>query len=337
MARPLVQDRRQNAMKVCPMTPPAPIVLDAAAVDRLLPRLDVLRAMRSLFQGLGAGQAVQPAQTLTPFPDGAGDFILYSGALGPEAVFGAKLSPYIPTGGRPIVTAWTLLMSARTGQPLLLCDAARLTTERTAATTALAVDLLAPSGARRLAILGSGPVALAHLRQVRALRDWSEIRVFSPGLAANAHRRAEWTADPRLTQAASARACVEGAGVVLLATSSGTPVIDLAWLAPDALVTSISTNAPQAHEVPPGFLARAQVYCDHAATTPDHAGEMVLARRDLGWQPSEIRGDLAGLSCGTCPLPAPGRPVFFRSIGLGLEDVAITHAVWEMAQKEQSA
>ena len=34
------------------------------------------------------------------------------------------------------ITAWTLLLSTRTGQPLLLADSARLTTERTAATTA---------------------------------------------------------------------------------------------------------------------------------------------------------------------------------------------------------
>lgn len=74
-------------------------------------------------------------------------------------VFGAKLSPYIVTGGRPIVTAWTALMSMRTGQPLMWCDAGLQTVERTAGTTALAVDCLAPGTARRLAIVG----ATAHL------------------------------------------------------------------------------------------------------------------------------------------------------------------------------
>lgn len=315
------------------MTSPSPLVLDAAAVAERLPRLDVLGAMRALFLALGRGQAVQPPQSLTPFPGDRGDFILYSGALASEGVFGAKLSPYIPTGARPIVTAWTLLMSSETGQPLLLCDAGRLTAERTAATTALAIDLLAPREAGRLAILGSGPVAAAHLRHVRGLRDWTGIRVFSPNLAQEVGRRAAWEAEPGVRLAAGARDCVEGAGVVMLATSSGTPVIDPAWLAPGALVTSISTNAALAHEVPPEFLAGAQVYCDHAATTPGSAGEMVLARRDHGWDPAAIRGDLAGLCLGACPLPAPGRPVFFRSIGLGLEDVAVAQALWADLQE----
>lgn len=179
-------------------------------------------------------------------------------------------------------------------------------------------------------------MALAHLRQVRALRDSSEIRVFSPGLAANAHRRAEWTADPRLTQAASARACVEGAGVVLLAASSGTPVIDLAWLAPDALVTSISTNAPQAHEVPPGFLARAQVSATMRPPRPTTPARWCWRGATLAGSPPKSAATSPGSVAAHAPA-APGRPVFFRSIGLGLEDVAITHAVWEMAQKEQSA
>lgn len=54
-----------------------------------------------------------------------------------KGVFGAKLSPYIVTGGSPIITAWTCLMSMENGEALLLCDSSQLTIERTAGTTAL--------------------------------------------------------------------------------------------------------------------------------------------------------------------------------------------------------
>ena len=81
------------------------------------------------------------------------------------------------------MTAWTLLMSMQTGQPLLLCDAGELTTARTAATTAVAVDALAPLTANRLAIIGSGKVAQAHLHYVKGLRDWQSI-VFTAGASA---------------------------------------------------------------------------------------------------------------------------------------------------------
>ena len=63
-------------------------------------------------------------------------------------VYAVKVSPYLPQpAGKAVVTAWTLLVSTRTGQPVALIDAGVLTVERTAATTAVAVDLLAPADA----------------------------------------------------------------------------------------------------------------------------------------------------------------------------------------------
>ncbi|MET9090104.1 ornithine cyclodeaminase, partial [Streptomyces sp. NPDC004237] len=55
-----------------------------------------------------------------------------------------------------MVTAWTMLVSLSTGQPLALLNASELTVERTAATTVLAADLLLPPGARTAAVIGYG-------------------------------------------------------------------------------------------------------------------------------------------------------------------------------------
>src|SRR3546814_13219939 len=99
--------------------------------------------------------------------------------LAEDQVYGVKTSPYIVREQGPLVTACTLLMSMQTGQPLLLCDAAELTTARTAATTAVAVDALAPFHAQRLAVIGSGPVARAHVQYVQGLRDWQSISLHS--------------------------------------------------------------------------------------------------------------------------------------------------------------
>lgn len=306
-----------------------PIILDAAAIAALLPRIEVVETLRGLFGELAAGRAVQPAQSLALFPDDKGDFISYLGIIARRGVFGAKLSPYIVTDARPVVTAWTMLMSMETGAPLLLCDAAALTIERTGGTTALAVDHLARRGVSRLAIIGTGPVAAAHWAHVRGLRNWSEVRLWSP----SRRHLPDWAAgEARVSLAASAASSCLDADVVLCCTSSGTPVIDPAWLAPGALVTSISTNVAMAHEVPPGFLNDAQVYCDDRETTPATAGEMVLAARDHGWRPASIRGDLAELVAGSCALPGVEAPTFFRSIGLGLEDIAMAEAILRVAR-----
>lgn len=310
-------------------------VIDQTEAERLLARIDVHQAMRAMFASLAEGRAVQPAQQLVEFP-GGGDFINYLGVLADAGVYGVKTSPYIPGPQGATVTAWTLLMSMRSGQPLLLCDAHSLTTARTAATTAVAVEELAPSAARHLAIIGSGPVARAHLHYAKGLRDWHSIRLYSPGLAAeSAEKHAELRAlDPRLQLCTSQEQVLADAEVILLCTSSAGPVLDPLSLGRNVLVTSISTNAPRAHEVPPASLAGMDVYCDYRATTPGSAGEMVLAAEG-GWSRNLIRGDLAELVSGLATKPDYGRPVFFRSIGLGLEDMALANALHRLLEQGQ--
>src|SRR3990167_9566428 len=157
-----------------------PYVITQPQASELLAQVDVPQILRKLFRDLAAGLAVQPAQQLVEFPQGAGDFINYLGVLAEDGVYGVKTSPYIVREQGPLVSAWTLLMSMQSGQPLLLCDAGALTTARTAATTALAVDALAPRQASRLAVIGSRAVARAHVHYVKGLREWQSIRLYSP-------------------------------------------------------------------------------------------------------------------------------------------------------------
>lgn len=309
-----------------------PLVIDQAQARTLLAQVDVPLILRKLFRDLAAGQAVQPAQQLVEFPQGAGDFINYLGVLAEDGVYGVKTSPYIVREQGPLVTAWTLLMSMHSGQPLLLCDASELTTARTAATTALAVDALAPATAHRLAIIGSGKVAQAHLRYVQNLRDWQHIHLYSPSLgSASAETRTRLSSlDPRLTLAASCEAALEDADVIMLCTSSAGPVIDPMHLRKPALITSISTNASRAHEVPPASLNHMQVYCDYRQTTPGSAGEMLIASEQHGWDKRAVLGDLPELLSDMAQRPDYQRSIFFRSIGLGLKDIALANALYQL-------
>ncbi|ROO01524.1 ornithine cyclodeaminase [Pseudomonas moraviensis] len=308
-----------------------PYVIDQALARDLLTRIDVPQILRKLFRDLAAGNAVQPAQQLVEFPQGAGDFINYLGVLAEDGVYGVKTSPYIVREQGALVTAWTLLMSMKTGQPLLLCDAGELTTARTAATTAVAVDALAPANAQRLAIIGSGKVAQAHLHYVKTLREWQSISVYSPSLLEDPEIQAVLrTIAPQLKIADSREAAIAEADVIMLCTSSAGPVIDPAELSKPALITSISTNAPRAHEVPPGSLNDMQVFCDYRQTTPGSAGEMLIAAEQHGWHKESIVGDLADLLSDKVPRPDYQRHVFFRSIGLGLEDIALANAIYHL-------
>ncbi|WP_347908852.1 ornithine cyclodeaminase family protein [Pseudomonas grandcourensis] len=309
-----------------------PQVINQNQARELLAQVDVPQILRNMFRDLAIGQAVQPAQQLVEFPQGAGDFINYLGVLAEDGVYGIKTSPYIVRDQGPLVTAWTLLMSTQTGQPLLLCDAGELTTARTAATTAVAVDALAPLTANRLAIIGSGKVAQAHLHYVKGLRDWQSISLYAPNLSDDPDTVGLLkNIEPRLNIVDSREAAVEDADVIMLCTSSAGPVIDPSSLSKPALITSISTNAPRAHEVPPQSLNDMQVFCDYRLTTPGSAGEMLIAAERHGWDKNAIVGDLPDLISEKVQRPDYDRHVFFRSIGLGLEDIALANAIYRLS------
>ncbi|WP_155249449.1 ornithine cyclodeaminase family protein [Rhizobium etli] len=303
-----------------------PIVLNETEIAALLPKVDVRAVLERMFRSLAEGEAVQPPQTLSLFPRDTGDFITYLGVLADEKVFGAKLSPYILGDGKALVTAWTLLMSTETGTPLLLCDSKKLTTERTAAASIIAADVLATPDASVLTIVGAGPMALAHLRYAENIRTWKEVRIAAPDVATSPVPDAI-SSGVRIEKSINANEAVRGAEFVLLCTSSGKPVIDAAALSKAAVVTSISTNVPNAHEVDPAALQGFDVYCDYRKTTPAAAGEMKLATAAGQWSPEALCGDLPELLTGRAKAPSRDRPAFFRSIGLGLEDIAAAVAL----------
>lgn len=304
-------------------------VITAEQTAEILLHVDVKEAMRRVFTSLARGQAVQPAQKVVLLPNCKGDFINYFGADMSRQMLGAKISPYLVTEHKPVITAWTLLMSASDGMPLMLCDASLLTIERTAATTALAVELLARESAQILTVIGTGPVARAHIRHALTLRNWKEIRIWSRSGSQSAEsiQRECGLTEGMLKICHSAEDAAKDTDVLMLCTSSATPVIDVKRLSRPCLITSISTNAPGAHEVSPRALQEMDVYCDYRQTTPSHAGEMVIAARETGWSSGDIRGDLPELVTGSAISPSYKRHAFFRSLGLGLEDVAIADSV----------
>ena len=74
-----------------------------------------------------------------------------------------------------------------------------------------------------------------------------------------------------------------------------------------------------AHELAPADIARCTVYVDSRAGAPVSASELrPMVERD----PGLVVADLAELVTAATP-DRPAGPAFFRSVGLGIEDIAI--------------
>ena len=112
---------------------------------------------------------------------------------------------------------------------------------RTGAIGAVAADALAPASASTVAIIGSGVQAYTQVWALSAVRPVAEVRVYSrdPARRAAFAERARPLVAGTCRPVTDARAAVTGAEIVILATSSPVPVIDLAWIGPGSYVTTL--------------------------------------------------------------------------------------------------
>src|SRR5262249_39409119 len=146
-----------------------------------------------------------------------------------------------------------VLMDPETGALLALMDGRYITEARTAAVSAVSSRLLARKTAASLAILGSGVQARSHLEALARVHNFRQVTVWSPQKA-HRDRFVEWAktatvavsdtgptgvrlvSDTTVGAADHPGEAVVGADVVVLVTSSPTPVLDSGWVKPGAHV-----------------------------------------------------------------------------------------------------
>jgi ornithine cyclodeaminase len=217
-------------------------------------------------------------------------------------------------------------------------DGTAVTTLRTAAASAVAIDALARPDAADLAILGSGTQALAHARAIARVRELKSVRLWSP----TPHRRTRaaetLAAEPGLPvePADSAEAAVRGASLVAACTLSTTPVVHGRWLDPGCTVVSVGSFEPTRREVDAEVVRRsAAVVVDDPRTAAGHAGPVVDALR----QGLLTRDDLISLgevlTGRRTARSGPEDVVYYNSVGLGIQDAAAAWAVVEAAKGER--
>ena len=243
--------------------------------------------------------------------------------------------PANPSSGLDAHQGVVTLFDGETGVPTAILNASAVTEIRTAAVTAAATRRLARDDSTVLAILGSGVQARAHLRSLCDVRDWDQVRVFSP---TPAHLRALVDDAPAalpVTAAASAREAVEGADVVVTVTSSSVPVLEHAWLRDDAHLNAIGASSPTGRELELETVAAAALFCDSRESVRNEALEFRLAVQEgviSGAQ--HIRAELGEVLSGAADGRTGGDGLtLFRSLGIGVEDLAAATEAVQTAER----
>lgn len=296
--------------------------LDESDVAAALDWPALIAAMERALAAFSMREAIQPVrQILTIEPEKRMFGIMP--AVTKETMGLKAVSFYPRNEGTAVPThmAMIILFRTETGEPLAAMDGRLITEMRTAAASAAVTDRLASPDARVLALLGSGVQAQAHLEALSHVRKFDEVRVWSR-TPANAERFAQAHGVIATPDAESA---VRGADVVVTATSSSEPVLKGAWLNPGAHVNAVGACLPSWRELDDDAMANGAVVDSREAAMKE-SGDVILSGAD-------ILAEVGEIFAGAKAIPASQTTVF-KSLGLGVEDVAAAQLVFE-AHKQQ--
>lgn len=292
-----------------------------AQVDAALRDADLLGSLRRAFIDFDAGRAAMQPRVRT---DCGAVKLSTLGAVWPSEGFaGAKV--YTTVGGR--FSFVIVLFDAASGAPLATLDANAITRWRTAAVSVLAAQRFANTRTHRLAVFGSGVQARAHAAAFARAFALTSIHVV-------ARRNVSDFAVPGCgVVQCDARTALEDADLIVTATRAAEPLFDGRWIAPGAFVAAVGSSKPDARELDDAAIARAKaIVVEWREQSLREAGDLVRADPALLAQVPVL--DLGrALAQPDLPLRSEGDIVLFKSVGVGLEDVATAGLVDRQLRK----
>ena len=213
------------------------------------------------------------------------------------------------------------LLRRSTGEPLALMDGRLITEMRTAAVSAVALDVLGGMDVRSVGILGSGVQARSHLRAFGMVRPGlKDIRIWSR-TADNAKRLAAETGARAVTieEAASA-------DVVLTVTSAATPILQGRWLAKHALVIAVGATGATVRELDDEVMRTSFIVAECKAAAERESGDVRMSG-------VKVDAEVGAVAAGSTAAPQ-GRRIVFKSVGMAIEDLTAARLVWQSRASE---
>jgi thiomorpholine-carboxylate dehydrogenase len=292
---------------------------DEAQVRAVLSWERLIPALEAALVSFSAGLVIQPVRTILNVPPHQERFAVMPVVYGD--VMGAKLVSVFHGNaalGLPTHQAVIQLFEARTGAPLAAMDGRLITEMRTAAVSAIATRLLSHPDARVLAVLGSGVQARSHIQALRLVRSFAEIRIWSR-TPANAERLAGEVGG----KAMGAEEAVRGADVIVAVTAAHEPILQGRWLKSGAHVNAVGAVGPKIRELDDEAMAN-HLTVESREAALSESGDILLSH-------ATIEAELGELLVGTRHID-PSRTTIYKSLGIGVEDIAAAKLVWTLAR-----
>ena len=248
---------------------------------------------------MAKNQVLAPLRTWFTVPSGASFYFMPAHVLGLKTVSikVVSVNHQNPKHGLPSTIATIFAFNPSSGQEVAQIAADSLTATRTAASSALATDLLARQDADYLGIIGTGAQAQAHLPAMLQLRNFKRVNVYSRSKAHRAGFLRKFAGKHKvpISAASSAEDVARNSDVLVLATSSPVPLFKGSAVRPGSHVNAIGSGLPTRREVDTALIKRSTLVVDSKAQAFASYGEILIPLKAGAITKSHVKAELGEL------------------------------------------
>jgi alanine dehydrogenase len=317
------------------------LVLREDDVRSVLTMPDAVNVLDAAFRHQASGMSRNQPRSRIVLPEARGVLHVLSAYVpgqpghpeqeGPGLV-GVKAYTAFAGGVRFVV--W--LYSGADGRLLAIIEADLLGQIRTGAASGVATRYMARADVRVVGLLGTGGQARTQLLAMCAVRPIERVLVYGR----NPERRQAFSEDMAgvtgapVTPVASADEAVREADIVVTATTAREPILSGGWLRAGTHINAMGSNWHNRREVDDETIERSAVVAvDALDQARIEAGDLIIpaAAGRFDWARAV---ELGAIVSGSTPgRNAPDEITFFKSLGIGLEDVAVAGHVYQLARE----
>lgn len=252
-------------------------VLSNEEVEELVSMQEAVEAIEGALARKGNGAFVTPPRHIVPTQKGALVFTI--GGDAEEGVVGYRV--YAVFQGVSEEDQTIAVYDASNGALRGMVQGPRAGAMRTGALGGVAIKYAAREDAKVVALIGSGVQAGTQLEAAAAVRELEEVRVFSrtPRHRDDFSNEMSVELGLRVMPVGSPEAAIDGADIVIVATSSSTPVFEGALIKPGMHVTTIRLGM-NSHELDPSVADRASaIFSDSMEQIHNYQGGFFLPEK----------------------------------------------------------
>ena len=315
-------------------------VFKAQEIEQALSMAEAIEVVKDAFVQLSLKQAQSPVRTSLNLKEPGEVGLIMPAYLSRTRALGTKMLtvfPQNPQSSLPAVQGLVLLFDASSGSPLAILEGTHLTRFRTGAATGAATQTLSRPDSKNVALFGAGGQSFFQVQGVLAARRIERIRIFDllPERVESLIGRLK--RDPlnqnvEVSKASCATQALEGADIVVAATSSSRPVFDGKLVNEGMHINAIGAFRPEIQEVDEETICRSRVFVDSVEACLEEAGDLIIPLKKGLIQKVDILAELGEVVAGKKPgRRAAWEITYFKSVGNAVQDVSVAQAVYQRA------